>query len=226
MDCALFQAYLITCSATGKRYVGITSRMLKQRWAEHVYDSRSNRQRTALGRAIAKHGADAFTIEPLCCARTWEDICHAERLLIEQWRTKAPRGYNLSDGGAGAFGVKKSADSVERSAAKHRGRPCHPNTRAASVAAHKGVGKTSQNRERIAVANRGKPRSEETKAKLRAYWAKRRMAGDFKTSEPYGHSSKSNARKAAAARIAKIPLPLACHIARCYLPKAGGADRG
>lgn len=32
------------------------------------------------------------------------------------------------------------------------------------------------------------------------------------------HGSKSNARKAAAARIAKIPLPLARHIARCYFP--------
>jgi hypothetical protein len=31
-------------------------------------------------------------------------------------------------------------------------------------------------------------------------------------------SSKSSARKAASARIAKIPLPLALHIAKCFLP--------
>lgn len=34
------------------------------------------------------------------------------------------------------------------------------------------------------------------------------------------HSSGSNARKAASARIAKIPLPLARHIAHCYYPTA------
>jgi len=34
------------------------------------------------------------------------------------------------------------------------------------------------------------------------------------------HGSKSSARKAASARIAKIPLPLARHIARCYYPNA------
>lgn len=33
------------------------------------------------------------------------------------------------------------------------------------------------------------------------------------------HGSKSSARKAASALIAKIPLPLARHIARCYFPK-------
>lgn len=33
------------------------------------------------------------------------------------------------------------------------------------------------------------------------------------------HGSKSNARKAASARIAKIPLPLARHIARVYYPR-------
>lgn len=36
-------------------------------------------------------------------------------------------------------------------------------------------------------------------------------------SEQRKHSSKSNSRKAASAQIAKIPLPLAQHIARCYL---------
>lgn len=163
----MFQAYLITCIVTGKRYVGITSRTLKRRWAEHLYDSR-RRSRMAIGRAIAKHGAESFRIEPLCCARTWGDICAAETTLIVQWGTLAPSGYNVSTGGGGAFGVKKSTESVERSAAKHRGRPCHPNTRAASSLAHKGVAKTPEHRARMAARATGRRLSNATRAKISA----------------------------------------------------------
>ena len=51
--------------------------------------------------------------------------------------------------------------------------------------------------------------------KLRAYWAKSRraLAGEFKTAQPYAHSSKM-----ASAMIAKIPLPLSLHIARTFKP--------
>lgn len=40
MDRAMFQAYLITCIPSGRRYVGITRRTLNRRWNEHVHDAR------------------------------------------------------------------------------------------------------------------------------------------------------------------------------------------
>jgi group I intron endonuclease len=184
-------AYLVTCLVTRKQYVGITSRTLKQRWVEHVYDSR-RRHRTALSRAIAKYGDENFRIEALCCARTWADICDAEGTLIRQWATMAPNGYNLSGGGAGAFGVKKSAESIERSAAKHRGRSCHQNTRMAASRTHKGVPKTQEHRARIAAGKTGKRQSEATKARISAYWAARRAAGEFKTQRPYAHARRQS----------------------------------
>lgn len=184
-DRPLFQAYLIRCLINGKVYIGVTSRPLNRRWAEHLYDS--TRGAMAISRAIAKHGAGNFSIEPICCARSWADICAAEAILIVQWGTRAPNGYNLSDGGEGAFGVKKTAESIERSASKHRGKPCHPNTRAAATRTHKGKPKSTETRARIAAAKSGKPRSDVTKEKLRAYWAARRACGEFKTTCPYQH---------------------------------------
>ena len=136
--------------------------------------------------------------------------------MIVFYGSRAPRGYNLSDGGDGAFGVKKTAESVERSAAKHRGKPCHPNTRAAATATHLGKPKSAEHCKRIATARTGTTRTEATKEKIRAAWAKRRANGEFKTAEPYAHASK--ARKAASAAIAKIPFPLARHIARYWAP--------
>lgn len=185
---ALFQAYRICSLIDGKVYIGITSRSLKARWAEHLYESRRKRSGMTISAAIAKHGAENFVIETVCCARSWGDICDAERLLIDQYSCRTPRGYNLREGGEGAFGYKPSADAVERSAAKHRGRPCHPNTIAAAHA-RKGQPKPAGHGAKVAAARRGKQRSPETKAKLRAYWATRRAAGEFKTRQPYEHHS-------------------------------------
>jgi len=190
MGSSLFQAYIITCLINGKRYIGITARGLNRRWSEHIYDARSGRTGMLISRAIAKHGAENFHIEVICSARSWDGICAAEMALIEQHRTKSPNGYNISDGGEGPFGIKKTAESVERSAAKHRGRPCHPNTRAAASRFHKGVKKTPEHCAKIAAGKVGRPRSEAMKAKLRAYWAARREAGEFKTAAPYAHHSR------------------------------------
>lgn len=208
----MFQAYLIRCLINGRGYIGITSRSIKQRWNEHLYEARVRRTGMAVTRAIAKYGPENFTIEAICCAKTWADICAAEKVLIDQFSTRRPTGYNVSNGGEGPFGVKRSAESVERSAAKHRGKPAHPNTVAAAKA-RKGVKKRPGHGTKVSASLKGKPRSEEMKAKLRAYWAARRAAGEFKTSEPYAH-----ARKAASAMIAKIPAPLARHIAATYYP--------
>ena len=211
----MFQAYLISCLTSGRRYVGVTGRTLRQRWNEHVYDS--SRRETALARAIAKHGRHSFTIEAICSFRTWSDACAAEDGLIQQLGTMAPNGYNVMPGGKGrGVGFKPSADSVERSAAKHRGLPCHPNTIAAGKA-RRGQRKPAGHGEKVAAALRGIPRTDATKAKIAAYWAARRANGDFKTAKPYAH-----ARKAASAQIARIPFPLARYIAQVFKPVANG----
>ncbi len=209
----MFQAYIISCLANGKVYIGVTSRGLRQRWNEHMYDAREGRTDMAISRAISKHGAENFAIQAVASARTWEDICAIEAILIVQRGCRAPSGYNVSQGGEGPFGSIRSPESVERSAAKHRGKPCHPNTRAASRLAHKGKPKSAAMRAKVSAAKLGKPRSAATKEKLRAYWASRRAVGEFKTVEPYAH-----ARKMASAMIAKIPLPLSRHIASMYRP--------
>lgn len=207
----MFQAYCISCLTTGRQYIGVTGRSLVQRWHEHVYDS--TRRQTALARAIAKHGRHNFSIDPICSFRTWADACAIEDVLIRQWGSMAPNGYNVMPGGKGrGVGFKPSAEAVERSAAKHRGRPCHPNTLAAATA-RRGQPKPAGHGEKVAAALRGRARSDSTKAKIAAYWAERRANGEFKTAEPCAH-----ARKAASAAIAKIPFPLAQHIARTWKP--------
>jgi len=186
----MFQAYLITCLVTGHNYVGITSRGVRQRWNEHLYSARKRPNVGLVNRAIAKHGADQFIIQVICEARSWADLCAVEPTLIDQFQTRAPHGYNLSEGGEGPFGAKHSAESIERSASKHRGKTCHPNTRKAASDFHTGKAKSAETRKRMANSSRVTKRSEETKAKIAAYWAQRRQEGAFKTSTPYAHHVK------------------------------------
>jgi hypothetical protein len=128
----VFQAYCITCDATGLKYIGITSTSLTARWKAHTYRARRYPGAAGLMAAIVRHGHGSFIIEALCCARSWADIAAVEPLLIEQWRTMEPHGYNLAPGGQGGYGYVRTPESIERSASKHRGRPCHPNTKARS----------------------------------------------------------------------------------------------
>jgi group I intron endonuclease len=189
-----FSAYLVTCETTGKRYIGITSGDVARRWKDHIYYSRRRRSRaSALSDAIRKYGPEVFSVLEVCAARSLQDAVAVERILIQQFGTFAPVGYNLTLGGEGRFGYRPSPESVEQSAAKHRGRPCHPNTRLAGRRTHLGKQKTLPHRERIAAAKRGVHRSEATKAKLRAYWAARRDRNEFTTSQPYEHHARRTA---------------------------------
>lgn len=186
----MFQAYLITCTVNQKRYIGITSRGLGQRWNEHLYDARQPKSKLAITRAISKYGPENFKIEAICSCNTWNDLCEIEKLLIVQHGTRAPKGYNASDGGCGPFGVKRTPESVEASASKHRGKPCHENTKIAASNFHRGKPKTDNMRAKLSATLFGKPRTEDVKQKIRDGWAARRAAGLCKTSRPYEHSRK------------------------------------
>lgn len=100
-DAPIFQAYFVNCLLNGKGYVGITSATLTERWNAHLSDSKKKRPATGVSRAIARYGADAFEIHPICYSGSWEDICALESILITQWGTRDPGGYNLKNGGGG-----------------------------------------------------------------------------------------------------------------------------
>lgn len=207
---AIFHAYIITCLATNKRYIGITGDSVEKRWRRHLRDARYRVESSVLWAAIRKHGSQAFQVESLCCAQSWNDICVTERLLVAQWDTFVPRGYNLTLGGEGLYGYKHSIDSVERSASKHRGKPCHPNTIAAAILTHRGKPKTIEHRMKIAASKIGTKRSEATRRKL-SEWRKGKSFNvgelnggaklaaeqviDIRAALASGHTQRSQARK-------------------------------
>jgi group I intron endonuclease len=101
----------------GKVYIGQTTGTAKQRWATHVYAAKDKCR--LLGRAIKKHGPQAFTVETLQACPDRETLDGAERFFIWACKGLAPHGYNLSTGGESGF--KQSPETCAlKSARQHR----------------------------------------------------------------------------------------------------------
>lgn len=175
-DQRIFQAYLISCCLTDKRYVGITARSLRQRWREHVNDS-SRRARKPLSISIREYGEEAFRIEPIFFAFTYGDLLASERALIEQWGSLSPTGYNLSPGGQGCIGLKRSDQTRAKLAAGRIGKRHTAETRSRLSRMKIGV---SQNRGEVnGSAKLTLDNVTEIKAELRNGAVQRQLARRF-----------------------------------------------
>jgi group I intron endonuclease len=192
-------AYLVTNIVNGKRYIGITSKTLKRRWGYHLRGSTKD-PHGILGRAIAKHGSGRFRVEEIACARDWDDLCAVEVELIKQYRTKSPCGYNLTDGGEGAYGKKLPQKQIDALRAlstgrKHteeakrkigiasRGRKMPPSQGVKISQSRKGKRFSDEHRKKLSLAKIGRKRpvrSQEHSAKisegLKRSWARRKAA--------------------------------------------------
>lgn len=71
-------------------------------------------------RAISKYGWDNFKVEKIIVNVPEEDLDNLERAYIAVENTKAPNGYNLTDGGDGGSGVVFSEESRKKMSESRR----------------------------------------------------------------------------------------------------------
>jgi group I intron endonuclease len=95
--------YMITCTVTGKSYIGQTAFSLAKRWKQHVNKANSSQfESMIISRAIKKYGKGKFKIKTLVElpeTATQEDVDQAEIKAIAEFSTLAPNGYNQALGG-------------------------------------------------------------------------------------------------------------------------------
>lgn len=128
-----FEVYCITNKVNGKLYVGVTTRGYKNRFANHIWHSRkSSGKCRALYNAMRKYGQDAFSVELIDTASSFEEMNQLERKHIARLGSLHPNGYNLTDGGdAGSF-----AEETRLMASKRlKGKPMGEKNRKALVKA-------------------------------------------------------------------------------------------
>lgn len=91
-----YTIYLVTNKINNKKYIGITSRRIAQRWYEH---RREDSNCIALKGAINKYGENNFTIEKVFSSFDKELAYEKECYYIKEFNTLQPHGYNLTEGG-------------------------------------------------------------------------------------------------------------------------------
>lgn len=89
-------------SPSGKMYVGITSRDVRQRWQ----NGRGYIKNDHFYRAIQKYGWNKFDHEVIAENLTKDEACEMEKVLIKELKSNDYHfGYNLSAGGEGGAGI-------------------------------------------------------------------------------------------------------------------------
>ena len=94
--------YQIMNKINSKKYIGLTAKLLRQRWAVHKCQ-----QKGLIGKAIKKYGPEAFVCEVIDTADTWEELQQKER----EWIAKLNPEYNQSEGGEGCWGYKHTTEA-------------------------------------------------------------------------------------------------------------------
>ncbi|WP_130818994.1 GIY-YIG nuclease family protein [Anaerococcus vaginimassiliensis] len=87
--------YLITNTINNKKYIGITTRNISDRFKEHC------KANSYIGRAIRKYGENNFSIEVLDIAHSKEELFDLEVKYISNYNSYRD-GYNQTIGGDGA----------------------------------------------------------------------------------------------------------------------------
>lgn len=87
--------YLLTNKTTNEKYVGQTTRDMKERLSDHVTEKRNRH----VSNAIRKYGLDSFKVDELCSCKNQHDLNEMEKYFVEHFRTLYPNGYNHRAGG-------------------------------------------------------------------------------------------------------------------------------
>lgn len=118
--------YLITNTATGERYVGVTSMSVAIRWGQHKWKA-MNAPNTKFYHSLAKHGPEAFEVTALATVLDAKDGSYVERMVIADRKPE----YNMTNGGEHTVGRKLTAEAVAKIRAGNLGKKRSPEVLAA-----------------------------------------------------------------------------------------------
>lgn len=149
----------------GKAYIGITTGTVRKRFNDHVCASTRATNTFAVHRAIKKYGRESVKVETLATA-SFDCLKDIEVRAIAVFGTKAPNGYNLTDGGDGTIGVIRSKETLANMRAAQLGSTRTDETKANMRAAKLGKKFSPEHKAKIGLAHKGKFVSAETREKI------------------------------------------------------------
>ena len=172
----------------GKNYIGKTIGSLVDRIDGHMRSAR-HKGHLYFQRALLKYGLENFEWKILTESDDDAILCRAEQAHILEFKTKAPDGYNLTDGGEGLAGYKIPDEVKKKMSLARMGKHRKPFTMRAKLNMSKGL---FGNRRR-----RGKKASKETRARI----AKALIGNNYALGKTHTLSKETKERMSVAARI-------------------------
>jgi hypothetical protein len=146
----IWEIYLITCQANGKQYIGQTGSTAYARWGWTISQAKAGKKSFPLHEAIREHGPHAFTIEVIAVCKSKADANWLESQLIKQHGTRAPNGYNMTDG-IGALGIKLTESQLTARGARIKAMWANPEYRAKATEAARKSGPARGTKMRVAM---------------------------------------------------------------------------
>jgi len=159
--------YCAKCLRNGMLYIGKTVCNLERRKAEHLRLAKAG-DTSPFHNAIRKYSPEWFIWTILFEGDNNAELLCREQLTIAMKNTKTPHGYNLTEGGEGTCGHRRSEETRAKLSAAGRRRRHSPETRAKIGAASRGRECSPEHRAKVSAALKGVERSLETRAKLSA----------------------------------------------------------
>lgn len=129
--------YKVTNLINNKVYIGKTVSSLERRKIQHRSDAKKKLYKCIFHAAIDKYGEDNFCWEVVDRCLFSESLIELEKYYIKKFNSKAPHGYNMTDGGEGVPGRPMSERARlaahQRKGKYHHTRQWKENKRAASL---------------------------------------------------------------------------------------------
>lgn len=121
--------YKITNVLNNKCYIGQTYSDVRRRWVKHC----SKTNNSIIANAIRKYGRENFKLEIIASANNLENLNELEVILIKQYNSLTPSGYNLEPGGRNC---KRNTEAMKRAGITKRGM-AYKNRRRGVIGVHR-----------------------------------------------------------------------------------------
>jgi group I intron endonuclease len=161
----MFSVYIVVNRMTLKGYVGITGMGVQKRWQHHQKDANRG-SNWALHASMRKYGIDAFEVHVLAEGLCRTEAIELEKQMIVKHVTRAPSGYNMTDGGDGAVGYKHTEEWKAELSRRYKGRKMPPEAVERQRQAMLGWQPTDETRANMAAAQTGRKHSSKTIQKM------------------------------------------------------------
>ena len=145
--------YKIQRLCDGKIYIGITTRTLAIRIREHLNDKRTN---SYIDKALRLQGIESFDVSIVEECTTEAKLKEREKFWIKFLGSKAPEGFNLTDGGDGTSGFTIPLVTRKKISAKRMGQKKSPEAIRKTAETVRGSKRSAETRKRMSDSSKNK----------------------------------------------------------------------